>query len=229
MPPKSGSGKGSWKRPRPDRVRRIRDRLRETYGRPRNSPHHDPVHELILTILSQNTNDRNRDVAYAALRDRFPDWASIRDAPAATVVETIRHGGLANQKGPRIQRVLGLLGQDFDLGWLPEAPRHEAIEFLTGLPGVGRKTAACVMIFSFDHPEIPVDTHVFRVGGRLGLFRIKASFEEAHDEMIAVTDPADAFELHMNLISHGRAVCRPVPRCEVCELRRLCPYRRAVV
>lgn len=215
-----------WTRPAAKRVRAIRDRLRETYGPKVNEPHGDPVHELVLTILSQNTNDRNRDVAYRGLRDALGDWEAIRDAPVEALIEAIRPGGLANTKGPRIQQVLRELGDDIDLGWLRSTPRKVAIEYLTSLPGVGRKTAACVMIFAFDRPEIPVDTHVHRVGGRLGLFRERASFEEAHDEMLAITDPADAYELHMNLIDHGRAVCRPRPRCGECTLRRMCPALR---
>ena len=207
-------------------MRAIRDRLRELYGRKRNEPHGDPVHELVLTILSQNTNDNNRDVAYRGLRDSLGGWAAIRDAPASAVIDAIRPGGLANTKGPRIQAVLARLGPEPDLEWLRGAPREVAIDYLTSLPGVGRKTAACVMIFAFDRPEIPVDTHVHRVGGRLGLFRERASFEEAHDEMLAITDPADAYELHMNLIEHGRAVCRPRPRCGECGLRRMCIARR---
>jgi endonuclease-3 len=180
----------------------------------------------VLTILSQNTNDRNRDTAYQALRERFGDWSAVRDAPTEAVIDAIRPGGLANTKGPRIQEVLRALGEEPDLGWLADAPREEAIEYLTELPGVGRKTAACVMIFAFDRPEVPVDTHVHRVGGRLGLFRERASFEEAHDEMLAITDPDDAYELHMNLIEHGRAVCRPRPRCGECGLARMCIARR---
>jgi endonuclease-3 len=146
------------------------------------------------------------------------------------VIEAIRKGGLGNTKAPRIQAVLEELGPDPDLDWLQTVPRQVAIDYLTALPGVGRKTAACVMIFSFDRPEIPVDTHVHRVGGRLGLFRERASFEEAHDEMLAITDPDDAYELHMNLIAHGRAVCRPKPRCGECGLRRMCiAYREGRV
>jgi len=213
-----------WKRPRKRRVRAIRDRLRELYGRPVNRPHGDGIAELIRTVLSQNTSDTNRDVAYQRLRERFPTWAEVRDAPVEEVIDAIRPGGLANTKGPRIQAILrGIPG---DLGWLADAPRSEAIEFLDSLPGVGRKTAACVLIFAFGRPEIPVDTHVYRVGGRLGLFRERASFEEAHDEMLRVVDPADAYELHINLIRHGRAICRPRPRCEECGLRRMCPYWR---
>jgi endonuclease-3 len=215
-----------WKRPSRARVRRIRDRLREMYGSRRNDPHDDPVHELVLTILSQNTNDNNRDVAYRRLRDRFEDWNAIRDAPTAEVIEAIRPGGLANTKAPRIQRVLAELGPEANLDWIREAPRGEVIDYLTSLPGVGRKTAACVMIFALDRPEIPVDTHVYRVGGRLGLFPPKISLEAAHDEMLAITDPEDAYELHLNLIAHGRRICRPRPRCGECALARMCVARR---
>jgi endonuclease III len=210
-------------------VIRIRDRLREMYGRPVNRPHEDPVHELVLTILSQNTSDTNRDVAYAGLRATFADWEAVRDAPTQEVEDAIRPGGLAPTKAPRIQAVLRELGDDMDLDWLRGAPREAALGYLTGLPGVGRKTAACVLIFSFGRPEVPVDTHVMRVGTRLGLLRPGASFDEAHDEMRALTPPEDAYELHMNLIAHGRALCRPArPRCEECGLRRMCPYSRAL-
>ena len=222
------STKEDWKRPPRRRVIAIRDRLREMYGAPENKPHRDPVHELVLTILSQNTSDTNRDVAYAGLRARFDSWQEVRDAPTDELEESIRRGGLAPTKAPRIQAVLRELGDPIDLDWLADAPREEAIPYLTALPGVGRKTAACVMIFSFDRPEIPVDTHVHRVGGRLGLFRSNASWEEAHDEMLRVTPPEDAYELHVNLINHGRARCRPArPKCAECALRRMCPYARA--
>ena len=215
-----------WRRPTRRRVRAIRDRLRELYGRRVNKPHGHPIAELVRTVLSQNTNDVNRDTAYAGLRERFPTWEDVRDAPEEDVIEAIRPGGLANTKGPRIQAILRELGDQPDLDWLADADRDEAIDYLTSLPGVGRKTAACVMIFALGRPEIPVDTHVYRVGGRLGLFRAKASFEEAHDEMMRITDPEDAYELHMNLIRHGREVCRPRPRCEECGLRRMCPWYR---
>jgi endonuclease-3 len=217
----------SWTRPPKRRVRAIRDRLREVYGRQVNRPHHQPIAELVRTVLSQNTSDTNRDVAYERLRARFPTWEEVRDAPADEVIEAIRPGGLANTKGPRIQAILARLGDPPDLDWLEDAPRDEALTFLTDLPGVGRKTAACVLIFSFGRPEIPVDTHVFRVGERLGLFRERASLEEAHDEILRIVDPKDAYEVHINLIRHGRAICRPRPRCAECPLRRMCPYGRA--
>ena len=215
-----------WRRPSKARVRAIRDRLRELYGSRRNDPHGDPVHELVLTILSQNTSDGNRDVAYRRLRDRFDSWTTIRDAPTSEVEEAIRPGGLAPTKAPRIQEVLAELGPEPDLDWLRETPRAEVIDYLTSLPGVGRKTAACVMIFALDRPEIPVDTHVHRVGGRLGLFPPGIPLDAAHDEMLAITDPEDAYELHLNLIAHGRTVCRPRPRCGECELARMCVARR---
>jgi endonuclease III len=215
----------TFKRPRRARVRAIRDRLRELYGRPEARPHGEPVEELVRTVLSQNTNDRNRDVAYERLRERFPTWDEVRDAPLDEVEEAIRPGGLAYTKAPRIQEILRRLDGD-DLQWLRDAPREEAIGFLVELQGVGRKTAACVLIFSFGRPEIPVDTHVYRVGGRLGLIRDRASFDQAHDEVLRVIDPEDAYELHINLIRHGRAVCRPRPRCDECALRRMCPYWR---
>jgi endonuclease-3 len=219
----------AWKRPRRARVLAIRDRLRQLYGRPVNRPHGHPIAELVRTILSQNTNDRNRDVAYERLRAALPTWIEVRDAPVEIVEEAIRPGGLAVTKAPRIQEVLRQLpmdGGEPTLDWLGEADRDAAIEFLVELPGVGRKTAACVMIFALGRPEIPVDTHVHRVGGRLGLFPERASFERAHDEMLAITDPDDAYELHVNLITHGRRVCRPQPRCGECGLRRMCPWYR---
>ena len=216
----------SWKRPDKRRVRAIRDRLREMYGVPEAEPHGDPVGELVKTVLSQHTSDRNRDVAYAALLERFPSWEEVRDAPVDQLEEAIRPGGLAKQKAPRIQAILKRLGDPPDLDWTETASREESLEFLLDLPGVGRKTAACVLIFTWGIPEIPVDVHVHRVGGRLGLFPAKATFEKAHDEMLAIVPPEDAHEFHMNLIRHGREVCRPKPRCGECALSRMCPWYR---
>lgn len=217
--------KAEWRAPSRARVRRIRDRLREMYGRPVNLPHRQPIDELVRTILSQATSDANRDRAFAGLKDRFEDWESVRDAPVDQVEEAIRSGGLSRQKAPRIQAVLREI-EELDLGWLEHADRVEAMEFLTGLPGVGRKTAACVQVFTWNRPEIPVDVHVYRIGGRLGLFRPNASFEEAHDAVLELVDPEDSYEFHMNLIRHGRTLCRPKPSCLECGLRRMCPYGR---
>lgn len=217
----------SWRRPTKRRVRAIRDRLREMYGRPVNQPHGRPVAELVKTVLSQHTSDGNRDRAFARLRERFGSWEQVRDAPVEEVIDAIRVGGLGRQKAPRIQAILARLGDPPDLDWTRTAPREESLGFLLSLPGVGRKTAACMLIFSWGIAEIPVDVHIHRVGGRLGLFPPGVSLERAHDEMLAIVDPADAYELHMNLIRHGRELCRPRPRCGECGLRRMCPWYRA--
>ena len=208
------------------RVRAIRDRLRDAYGRPTYEPHRAPVDELVLTVLSQNTNDRNRDVAYARLRERFDSWEEVREAPVTDVEDAIRPGGLAPTKAVRIQRILEAIGDD-DLAWLETAPLQEARDRLCELPGVGRKTAACVLLFSYGRPDVPVDTHVYRVGSRLGLFRPGAPLEEAHDEMLRITDPEDAYEIHVLLIRHGRRTCHArSPRCTECPLLRMCPHGR---
>jgi endonuclease-3 len=216
-----------WKPATRRRIRAIRDRLRAAYGKPVEHAHGAPVDELILTVLSQNTNDRNRDVAYARLTARFPDWDAVRDAPVEEVEDAIRPGGLAPTKAVRIQQILRAIGDD-DLSGLADEPLQEARDRLTALPGVGRKTAACVLMFSFGLPDIPVDTHVYRVGTRLGLFRPGGSLEEAHDELLRVVDPEDAYEIHVSLIRHGRRTCTARnPRCLECPLLSLCPYGQA--
>jgi endonuclease III len=208
------------------RLRTIRDRLRREYGRPVLRAHRAPIDELILTVLSQNTNDRNRDVAWARLRERFQSWDAVRDAPVAEIEDAIRPGGLAPTKAVRIKQILEALGED-DLCWLEGAPLEEARDYLCDLPGVGRKTAACVLLFAFGRPEVPVDTHVYRVASRLGLIRAGASFDEAHDEMLRLVDPDDAYEVHVLLIRHGRRTCTArAPRCAECPLRRMCPEGR---
>jgi endonuclease-3 len=225
-----GRTKNTWRPPGKRRVRAIRDRLRAFYGRPRNEPHHAPLDELVLTVLSQNTTDRNRDVAYTRLRARFPDWEAVAEAPVEDVEEAIRPGGISRVKSRRIQAMLRTIAHEtgsLDLEPLASAPRGDALEFLERLPGVGRKTAACVLLFSFDRPELPVDTHVYRVASRLGLIRPGASFEEAHDTLLARTDPDDVYELHVNLIRHGRRICiARNPHCTECPLLSLCPYGR---
>jgi endonuclease-3 len=212
------------------RVARLRDRLREIYGRPAAAPHGRPLDELILTVLSQNTNDRNRDVAFLALRHRFgdaragsTDWRAVRDAPRSQVEEAIRPGGISKVKSARIQEILEAIGDPLSLDWMREAPPLASREVLCALPGVGRKTAACVLLFSFGAREVPVDTHVARVGTRLGLLRPGARFEELHDSMLAITPPGEELELHMNLLRHGRRTCfARSPACARCELARSC-------
>ena len=219
--------RADWKRPDRRRVRRIADRLRDAYGPPLLRPHRAPVDELILTVLSQNTNDRNRDVAYARLRERFDSWEHVRDAPIEEVEDAIRPGGLAPTKSVRIKQILDALDGD-DLMWLPDAALDDARRRLLELPGVGRKTAACVLMFAFGLPDVPVDTHVSRVGLRLGLFRPGSPFDEMHDDALRfLPEPDDAYEFHVQLIRHGRRTCHARrPRCEECVLLSICPYGR---
>ena len=222
---------------------RIAARLREMYGVPRMAPHGHPIAELVLTVLSQSTNDRNRDVAYLRLRERLPTWEDVRDAPVAVVEEAIRPGGISKVKSGRIQAILRAISADpreagpgseasaggpgaVSLDWLARVPIEEARDYLVALPGVGRKTAACVLLFSYGLHDVPVDTHVSRVGTRLGLLRAGAGFDELHDQMLALTPPRMELELHVNLLRHGRRTCHArKPACAECALARMCPSR----
>jgi endonuclease III len=222
--------RAEWAPPEPRRVRALRDRLRLLYGRPVAPPHGRGLEELILTVLSQSTNDRNRDVAYLRLVSRFPAWEAVRDAPLEEVEAAIQPGGLHRQKSVRIQEILRALdgwGPIPDLSFLAAMPVADARDYLTALPGVGRKTAACVLLFAFGMPDVPVDTHVSRVGTRLGLFRPGAPFAELHDEMLRLTPAGGEVELHINLLRHGRRTCHAQrPACSECALLRRCPYGR---
>ena len=215
-----------WKRPAPRRIRAIRDRLRLVYGIPGWGAHCHPIAELILTVLSQSTNDRNRDVAYLRLRERFETWEEVRDAPVDEVEEAIRPGGISKVKSARIKEILRAIAAagEISLDALSEMSVPEAQAYLTALPGVGRKTAACVLLFALGMRDVPVDTHVSRVGTRLGLFRPKAPFEEMHDEMLAITPQGQELEFHINLLRHGRRTCHArKPACGACALQRMCP------
>jgi endonuclease-3 len=219
----------SWRLPTARRVRALQDRLRLVYGVPLAEPHGHPIAELILTVLSQSTNDRNRDVAYLALHDRFPTWEQVRDAPVDELEEAIRPGGISRVKSARIKLILQAItetapGGWLSLDWLAREPVHEAQRYLVALPGVGRKTAACVLLFALGMRDIPVDTHVTRVGTRLALLRPGASSEELHDTMIAITPPGEELEFHLNLLRHGRRTCYARrPDCRGCALQRMCP------
>ncbi len=210
-------------------MRAIRDRLRLVYGIPLAEPHGHPIAELILTVLSQSTNDRNRDVAYLALRERFPTWEDVRDAPVDEIEEAIRPGGISKVKSARIKSILRAItetapGGGLSLDWLPSQTVPEAQAYLTSLPGVGRKTAACVLLFALGMRDVPVDTHVSRVGMRLGLFRPGAPFEEMHDDMLDLTPPGEELEFHLNLLRHGRRTCHARhPDCAGCALQKMCP------
>ena len=227
----SVSTASGWRRPAPRRVRAIRDRLRRVYGIPGWGAHSHPIAELVLTVLSQSTNDRNRDVAYLRLRERFPEdtWREVRDAPVDAIEEAIRPGGISKVKSARIKSILQAITEsaprhELSLDWLADLPVDEAQAYLTSLPGVGRKTAACVLLFALGMRDVPVDTHVSRVGTRLGLFRPGASFDEMHDELLAMTPRGQELEFHMNLLRHGRRTCHARrPQCGACALARMCP------
>ncbi len=238
-----------YRKPAPRRVRAIRDRLRLIYGVPLAEPHGQPIAELVLTVLSQSTNDRNRDVAYLALRERFPSgqprarhpasperaapesscWQEVRDAPVDAIEEAIRPGGISKVKSARIKSILRAItdtapNRELSLDWLSECGVPEAQRYLCSLPGVGRKTAACVLLFALGLRDVPVDTHVSRVGTRLGLFAPGAPFVELHDAMLALTPAGEELELHLNLLRHGRRTCYARrPNCAGCALRRMCP------
>jgi endonuclease III len=220
----------AWRRPTPRRVRAVRERLRSVYGIPVMAPHGHPIAELVLTVLSQSTNDRNRDVAYLRLRERLPTWEAVRDAPLEEVEEAIRPGGISKVKSARIQEILRAIAPEGapDLDWTRDAPLAESQAYLTALPGVGRKTAACVLLFAWGLRDVPVDTHVSRVGMRLHLLRPGAAFDELHDQMLALTPPGAELELHVNLLRHGRRTCHSQrPACAGCALRLMCPSRQA--
>jgi endonuclease-3 len=217
----------SWRRPAARRVRAVRQRLREMYGIPVMAPHGDPLAELVLTVLSQSTNDRNRDVAFLRLRERLPSWEAVRDAPVEEIEEAIRPGGISKIKSVRIKAILQAIGDPLDLAWMREAPVPESQAYLCALPGVGRKTAACVLLFAYGRRDVPVDTHVSRVGMRLELLEPGAPFDRLHDQMLAITPPGAELELHVNLLRHGRRTCHSQrPACRACALRRMCPSRR---
>jgi endonuclease-3 len=211
------------------RVARIRARLREVYGVPSAPPHHAPLDELILTVLSQSTNDRNRDVAYLRLRERFGgSWQAVRDAPNEDVEAAIRPGGISKVKSLRIQAILEAIGDPLELDHLDGLTVDEAQAELTALPGVGRKTAACVLLFAFGMRDVPVDTHVSRVGQRLEILPEDSNFDRLHDAMLAITPRGAELEFHVNLLRHGRRTCHAQrPACTRCALRRMCPSRFA--
>lgn len=203
-------------------------RLLDFYGDPQWRNPLPPLDELVSTILSQNTNDTNRDRAFNTLRERFPTWEAVRDADEADVIDAIRTAGLANQKGPRIQNVLRQITQErgeLELDFLRELDDNEAREWLMKFKGVGPKTAAIVLLFSLGKPAFPVDTHIYRVSGRLGLRPAKMTADQAHQHLEKIF-PQDAYySAHLNIIRLGREICNARrPNCPVCPLKELCVY-----
>lgn len=213
------------------RAVKVHQRLLEFYGEPVWRNPLPAIDELVSTILSQNTNDVNRDRAFDALRAKFPTWEEVRDAKEKDVIEAVRVAGLANQKGPRIQKVLKAITEErgnLDLSFLKKISVDEARNWLTKFNGVGPKTAAIVLCFSLDMPAFPVDTHVYRVTGRIGLHPEKMSVEQAHPHLEALFPPETYYAAHLNIIRLGRDICTArKARCEKCPLVKLCDYGRS--
>lgn len=211
-------------------ARQVYRRLLKLYGLPEWRHPLSPLDELVSTILSQNTNDANRDRAFSALRGRFPTWEAARDAPPGKVVDAISLAGLGNQKGARIQAILKAITAErgkLDLEFLRELPPADARSWLMGFKGVGPKTAAIVQLFSLGQPTFPVDTHIYRVSGRLGLRPAAMGPEAAHKHLAGLFPPETYAAAHLNLIRHGREVCHARhPACDRCVLLDLCEYPR---
>ncbi len=206
--------------------------LDDAYGIPEWRPHHDPLSELVLTMLSQNTSDSNSGRAFVRLLEAFPSWDAVVDAPLAELIAAIQSGGLAPTKAPRIQAVLRDIKERrgaFDLAFLADLPLDEARAWLGSLHGVGPKTVACVLLFALGRPAMPVDTHVFRVAQRLALTPMRAgnaamTAEKAHALLEAAVRPEDYYAFHIGLIKHGRRTCSAQrPLCDACVLGGLCP------
>ena len=215
---------------------RVYEILLATYGEPKNEPDHDPLAGLIATILSQHTSDSNSERAYRQLVTAFPTWEAVRDAATDTIAEAIKSGGLANVKSVRIQEVLHTLTEqqaqedtqslaEYLADELAKRTTEEALAYLRTFPGVGPKTAACVLLFHLDRPAFPIDTHVWRTVRRLGLIGPKVSADAAHTLFAQVIPPEWVYPLHVNLIRHGRQICHAQrPACNVCPLYRECAY-----
>lgn len=210
---------------------KIAELLENEYGYPTWRQHLPPVDELVSTILSQSTTDSNRDMAFDALKARYASWEAVRDAPVEDVIDTVRSAGLANQKGPRIKAALAFVTQErgeITLDFLADMLVEDAKAWLTQINGIGPKTAAIILLFAFNKPAFPVDTHVHRVTKRLGLIGPHTSAERAHGELEAIVPPEAYYPAHLNFIRHGREVCQArSPRCEVCPLTAYCDYYQA--
>jgi endonuclease-3 len=218
------------RRVRRERIGPILERLADRYGMPTwGGARLEPVDELVLTVLAQNTADINSHRAFVALRAAYASWDEVLAAPTDELADVIRPGGLAPTKSRRIQLVLAEVRDathgKWDLGFLREWPLDQARQWLVSLPGIGRKTASIVLLFAFGRPALPVDTHVYRVASRLGLLPARTDLTRAHDLLEEVVPPEAMYAGHVLLIRHGREVCRaPRPICALCPLTDLCPY-----
>jgi endonuclease-3 len=207
-------------------------RLLKEHGQADLSPRREPMHELISTMLSHRTNGANEDLAYARMRERFPTWEEVRDAPTSELAEAIAPSNFAQAKAPNIQKVLARIIEErgeADISFLRDLPDEEALQWLVSLPGVGLKTATLVLLFCFHKPVIPVDTHLHRVCGRVGLIGSKDSPERAHAILLSLL-PREAgvlYPFHIAMLRHGQKICIwKGPRCHRCPLADICNYAR---
>jgi endonuclease-3 len=212
-------------------IRAVQRRLRAQQGVFVPKPLLPVLDEVVATVLSQHTSDVNSGRAFAQLKGRFPSWEQVADAPAEDIADAIRCGGIADQKARRIQQILAAIEERegrIDLGRLNDLDDAAAEAYLESLPGVGPKTAACVLVFSLGRAAFPVDTHVHRVATRLGWIPAKTTADAAHRLLAPRVPPGIRYDLHVAMITHGRTVCRAQrPRCDVCVLRDLCAYGSA--
>lgn len=213
-----------------EKIQAVYEALESQYGHQEWWQRARPLEELVLTVLSQHTSDANSLAAFQNLRRQFPAWTDVRDAGEAELADAIRSGGLANTKARRIKAILQQITEergalDEDLDFLRTLPLAEAKRWLQSLPGVGPKTAAVVLSFSLGRPAFPVDTHIHRVSRRLGLIGPGVSAEKAHDILEGMLAPDQVYSFHVNLIRHGREVCKAQrPLHEVCVLAPYCDY-----
>jgi len=211
-----------------ERLCLVNERLNQVFGYPEWRNPLPALDELVSTFLSQNTNDLNRDKAFDAIRARYANWDEVCEADPDEFMQVIRVAGLANQKGPNIQAALRRIREErgeIDLEWLKELPVEEAREWLLSFKGVGRKTTAIVLLFSLGMPAFPVDTHIYRVSGRIGLLPQKLDVDATHQYLEAAADPAQYYAMHLNLIRLGREICQArKPACARCPLVDICQY-----
>lgn len=215
-----------------EKAQAVYQKLEQAFGLPLWDTPSPPLDELVNTILSQNTNDRNRDVAYGRLRAQFDTWEAVRDANPQLVIEAIRPAGLANQKGPRIQTVLRQITEErgsLNIDFLYDLAAEEAFNWLTQFKGVGPKTASIVLQFSLSKPAFPVDTHVHRVSGRIGLRPDKMTAEQSHEHLARLFNPEQYGPGHLNLIRLGREICHArSPNHMICPVKELCDFYHRV-
>jgi endonuclease III len=211
------------------RAKRATDLLERRYGSPRHGNKDDPLDELVYIILSQMTTGPSYGRVYRRLREACPVWEDAAKMPLPRLKALIKDAGLSHQKAPRLKAILERIQQDFgrmSLEGLAEMTDVEAESYLTSLPGVGTKTAKCVLMYSLGRQVLPIDTHVFRVGVRLGLLDEQTPATRAHSALEAVVSPQDRYSFHVNALAHGRQTCLArFPRCDVCPTRRLCVNR----